>query len=59
MNLTNGAELDLRRVEVDADENPVSFLVEGDIHGVDDGVLVQMSGNTITPVAVRFEVTPA
>lgn len=57
VNLANSATLDFQHVEVDADETPVSFLVAGRIHDVEADVLAQMADYTLTPVAVRFEVS--
>lgn len=56
INLSDGAKLDLPNVEIDADENPISFVVEGLIHEIDEDILEQLNGKSLKPVAVRFEV---
>ncbi|MGB9934096.1 hypothetical protein [Haloarcula amylolytica] len=57
VSLDNGADLELTHVNVDTDgETPLSFEVKGVITE-ENGTLDSLRGMSLSPKAVRFEVT--
>ncbi|PGF14210.1 hypothetical protein CP556_24690 [Natrinema sp. CBA1119] len=55
VSLEDDTELELTAVEIDSEGFPLEFSVDGVIREVDSGILEDLQGNDLKPVAVRFQ----
>lgn len=55
VSLEDDTELELTAVEIESEEFPLKFSVDGVIREVDSGILEDLQGNDLKPVAVRFQ----
>ena len=53
----DSSQLELQRVSVDAQDEPISFCVSGVIHDVNEDLLATLAGKRVTPVAVSVRAT--
>ncbi|WP_227373921.1 hypothetical protein [Haladaptatus halobius] len=54
--LDDGARLELKDVGVAAEDDKIAFSIDGVLLNVDDETLEALTGNTVRPVAISFEV---
>ena len=55
VSLEDDTELYLETIEIDADDFPLSFSVEGEIRDIDLEIIDELSGNDLKPTAIRFQ----
>lgn len=54
ISLEDDADLELTTVDIDSEELPLEFSVDGVIRDLDSGVMDDLQGRDLEPVAVRF-----
>lgn len=54
ISLEGDAELELTEIDIDSDDLPLEFSVEGVIRDLDSNILDDLQGQDLKPVAVRF-----
>lgn len=55
ISLEGTTELELTAVEIDSEEPPLEFSVDGQIRDIDSDLFGELQGTELKPVAVRFE----
>lgn len=55
VSLEDDAELELTAVEIDSEEFPLEFSVDGTIRDIDSDLLEEMEGKELKPIAIRFQ----
>lgn len=55
VSLEDDTELELTAVEIDSEEFPLEFSVNGTIRDIDSDLLEEMEGKELKPIAVRFQ----
>lgn len=53
--IDNETELELNKIDIDSENYPLKFSVDGVIRDIDADVMDELQGKDLKPVAVRFQ----
>lgn len=53
--IDNETELELNKIDIDSENYPLKFSVDGVIRDIDADVMDELQGKELKPVAVRFQ----
>lgn len=55
ISLGDNAELKLTKINIDSEELPIQFSIDGMIQDVDSDIMNELQGQDLKPIAIRFQ----